>query len=141
MNTRIVIVDNHPTFRHDLALYLTLLDGRYKVVGEAGTAEDGLARITALAPDIVLTDIDLPDRHGLPIIRRICQSWPGITIIVISNNPALDYRGAALEAGAFAYVDKLELIKELPDALAGAARRVGAPASREPTISRSASSN
>ena len=140
MNTRIVIVDKHPSFRHDLALYLTLLDGRYEVVGEAGTAGDGLARITALAPDIVLTDIDLPDRHGLPIIRRICQSRPGITIIVISNNPALDYRDAALEAGAFAYIDKLEL-KELPDALAAAARRVGTPAGREAMISRFASSN
>ncbi len=141
MNTRIVIVDKHPSFRHDLALYLTLLGGRYEVVGEAGTAEDGLARITALAPDMVLTDIDLPDRHGLPIIRRICQSWPGIAIIVISNNPALDYRDAALEAGAFAYIDKLELIKELPDALAAAARRVGTPAGREAMISRFASSN
>ncbi len=137
MNTRIFIVDHHPAFRHDLALYLGLLDGGYEVIGEAGTADEAIARIAALAPGIVLTDMDLPDGRGLLLIRRICQAWPGGAIIVVSNNPAIDYREAALEAGASDYVDKLDLIKELPATLAAAVRRAVAPAVPKPELSRS----
>ena len=51
MSTRVLAVDKHVAFRHDLALYLTLLDQGYEVIGEAGTAADALARVGISWPD------------------------------------------------------------------------------------------
>lgn len=127
MRTRFLIIDKHPGFRHDLALYLGLLDVGYEVVGEADTAAGALARIGALAPDIVLTDLDLPDAPGLSVIRRIGATWPWLPVLVFSNNAAADYRGPALAAGAAGYVDKLDLARELPDVLRAVARQGRAP--------------
>ncbi len=122
MHTRFLIIDKHPGFRHDLSLYLGLLDAGYEVVGEADTAAGALARIAALAPDIILTDLDLPDAPGLSVIRRIGATWPWIPMLVFSNNAAEDYRGPALAAGAAGYVDKLDLVRDLPAALRAVAR-------------------
>lgn len=127
MRTRFLIIDTHPGFRHDLSLYLGLLDAGYEVVGEADTAAGALARIPAQAPDIILTDLDFPDAPGLAVIRRIGAAWPWIPVLVFSNNAAADYRGPALAAGAASYVDKLDLVRELPAALRAVARRGRAP--------------
>lgn len=120
MRTRFLIVDAHPGFRHDLALYLALLDADYAVVGEAETGKDALAGIAALAPDIVLTDLDLPDARGFLVLGRIGALWPRLPVLVISNNAAADYRQPALAAGAAAYVEKLDLVRDLPAALRAA---------------------
>ena len=122
VKTRILIVDDHVEFRQDLARYLAMLDGNYEVIDEVSTAESALARIDALAPDIVLMDLELPGCSGLTATQRICHTWPSIKVIVISNNPAVDYRELALDAGAVDYVDKLELFDALPPRLAAAAR-------------------
>ena len=122
MSARLLIVEHHLAFRYYLSLYLTLLDLGYEVIGEANTAEGALRHIEALAPDVVFTAIHLPDLSGLAFTRRVRQVWPLIAVIVISNHAALDYRQAALEAGAVDYVDKLEVVKALPAALLAVAK-------------------
>ena len=98
-----------------------MLDGNYEVIDEVGTAESALSRIEVLVPNIVLMDIELPGDDGLAAMRRICETWPAVKVIVISNNPATDYRELALDAGAVDYIDKLELFNALPPRLAAAA--------------------
>lgn len=128
MGARVLIADQHAAFRHDLAFYVTLLDGGYEVVGETGSAAGLLARIAALRPDVLLIDVELPDAGGLALTRRISREWPRVRVLVIGNNPAADYRQAALDAGAAGYIDKLELGQELPAALAELTRPLPAPA-------------
>lgn len=126
MNGRVLIADQHAIFRHDLAFYVALLDGGYEVVGETGSATGLLARIAALRPHVLLIDIELPDTGGLALTRRISREWPQVKVLIIGNNPAADYRQAALDAGALEYIDKLELAETLPAALAAAARQAAA---------------
>ena len=123
MTTSVLIADRHPAFRHDLALYLEFLDAAYDPVAAVGTAGEALARIAARVPDIVLVDLDLPDMGGLRLVRRITAAWPDLAVLVVGNYPAGEYRGAALAAGARAYVDKLDLVNELPWVLRDLPRR------------------
>jgi DNA-binding response OmpR family regulator len=127
---RVFIADSHTGFRRDLGLYLSMLDGGYQVVGEAGTAADTLRLIARLAPDIVLVDVELPDSNGLHTIRTIRERWPATVVIVISNNPAAEYRQAALDAHAADYIDKIDVVEVLPVVLAAVARRSATPAPR-----------
>ena len=131
VSVRVLIVDHHVVFRYYLSLYLALLDPGCEVIAEANTAGEALLHIQALAPDVVVTAIHLPDVNGLGLTRRIRQAWPFLAVIVISNHPAADYRQAALDAGAVDYVDKLEVARMLPAALTAAGKPAG-PAARPP---------
>lgn len=126
MDKRVLIVDDHAAFRHNVSRYLGMLDGGYVPVGEAGTVHEALQCIEQVHPEIVLMDIELPDGDGLLVTEYIHQQWPAIQVIVMSGNDAREYRQCALNIGASGYVDKLDLFAALPLALADAAKVVTA---------------
>lgn len=126
VSTRILIVDQFASFRRNLARYLGLLDTDYEVVGEAATDEFAVAQVGRLRPDIVLLDIDLPDRNGIQTTRYIRSAWPATAVIAITGHLDEEYRRAALAAGATECIDKLALVEELPAVLANAARAITA---------------
>src|SRR5436309_15772457 len=75
----VLIVDDHPSFRAT-ARALLEADG-YEVVGEA---EDGFSAIeatTALGPDVVLLDIQLPDLDGFEVAERIVRNGSPCAIV------------------------------------------------------------
>ena len=117
MSIPIVIVDPHLSYRNDLAVFLTLLNARYKVVGVASTAREATEAVCTCAPELVLIDVDLPDSNGIILTQRLHQRFPMLPIIVLGNDPDVNYRLAALNAGALAYVDKLEIGRALPSTL------------------------
>ena len=117
MGIRVLIIDRHAAFRQDLARFLRLLSGHYTIVGAFGTAAEALACITALQPDVVLTDVELPDRSGLVVAQETHRLWPEAKVIVMGDKIAAEYGQAALAAGAASYVDKLDLVRTLPPAL------------------------
>ena len=124
VSTRILIVDQSASFRSNLARYLGFLDTEYEVVGEAATDAFAVVQVSRLRPDIVLLDIDLPDRNGIQTTRYIRRAWPLTTVIAITGHLDGEYRRAALDAGANECIDKLAIVEELPEALATAARAV-----------------
>ena len=76
------------------------------VVGEAGTGEDALRIASALAPDVVLLDLELPDLDGLAVLQRLkaLERATAVLVITMHDNPVLVRR--AVEAGASGYVLK-----------------------------------
>ncbi len=118
MTTRVLVVDSHERFRHDLVRYLTLLGSGYEVIAALGSAAEALDRIDALRPDIVLIELALPDSNGLLIARLIRDLWPAIAVVVLSTNAAAAYNQAAQDGEGVGYIDKMDLVKQLPDTLA-----------------------
>jgi CheY-like chemotaxis protein len=70
---RVLLIDDHEMSRRGLQAMLSTTD-LVEVVGEAGNCEAGLARITALQPDIVLLDIRMPGVDGLACLGEIKSS-------------------------------------------------------------------
>jgi len=124
---RIIIVDRSALFRATLARYLVLLDAGYEVIGEAATDEAALLEIARLQPQIVLLDLDLPDRSGLRTTRDIRRRWSGIEVIVVTNHFDREYCEAARAAGARDCLDKLVLVERLPAVLATVSDACPAP--------------
>jgi len=72
---RVFLIEDHRMVREALCEVLTK-DPDIDVVGQAGDAADGLERVTALKPDVVVLDIRLPDLNGIEVAARLRASSP-----------------------------------------------------------------
>jgi DNA-binding response OmpR family regulator len=78
---QVLIVEDEPALRRVLARNLT---GRGLDVREAGTAGAALDAIAAERPDLLLLDINLPDRSGWDVMREMDRRGTGVPTIVVS---------------------------------------------------------
>ncbi len=104
MSPSILIVDDHAAFRA-LARRLLQADG-YEVVGEAPTGQAGLDAAVALAPDVVLIDVRLPDIDGFQLAGRLASSGCAAAIVVTSSSDDPLYPKRAAASGARGFVAK-----------------------------------
>jgi len=121
---RILVADDHAGFRSGLdALLATQPDLR--IVGNAETGDEAVARALALQPDVVLMDLNMPGIDGIAATRRIVDTSPHIAILVLTM---ADHDAAvfdALRAGARGYLlkgaDRAELTRAIRAVASGEA--------------------
>jgi DNA-binding NarL/FixJ family response regulator len=101
----IVIVDDHPSFR-DMARELLELAG-FDVVGEAADGASGIATVLELRPDVVLLDVQLPDRDGIGIADELRGS--GSAVVLTSSRRASDFGPRLQRTAARGFIPKDEL--------------------------------
>lgn len=101
---RVLIVDDHPMVREGLRSMLSVPE--IEVVGEAATAEEALARATALAPDVVMLDIQLADADGLAVLRRLKTALPQTNVLMVTMHANAEFVREAVRSGAAGYVLK-----------------------------------
>ncbi len=94
-----------------------------EVVGEAGTAADALARITATRPDVAVLDVRLPDRSGVEVCREIRSRDESVHCMMLTSFADDEALFDAIMAGASGYVLKDirggELLAAVRDVAAG----------------------
>ena len=122
--TRILIADDHPHFREGLsALLLSAPD--LEVVGEAADGEETISLAAELQPDVILMDLDMPGVGGIEATRRILNTSPHISVLVISMHEDDDLVFAALQAGARGYLlkgaPKAEILRAIRAVVSGEA--------------------
>ncbi len=112
----VLIADDHAVLRQGLRLILRE-DPDLQVVGEAASGEEAVTKALALAPDVVLMDIGLPDISGIEAIRRIRAARPGTRILVLTiSDRDRDLLGA-IQAGARGYLLKSAEAEEVLHAI------------------------
>ena len=102
MPVRVVIVDDHPSFRAS-ARTLLELEG-FEVVGEAANGASALEVAAALEPDFVLLDVALPDTNGFEVAERLA-SGPS-KVILTSSRAQHDLGRRVRSSGALGFVSK-----------------------------------
>lgn len=105
MGTTVLLVDDHELIRQGLARAFER-DEDMTVVGQAGSLEEGVSAWESLRPDVVVTDLQLPDGHGLDVVRAIRASNDTTGVVVLTMHAGDDHIFAAMEAGASAFVGK-----------------------------------
>ena len=121
MTLRVFLLDDHEVVRSGIRALLEATDDLV-VVGEAATAEDALARIPSVRPDVAILDVRLPDGSGVEVCREIRSSFPEIACVMLTSYADDEALFAAIMAGASGYVLKQIRGTELLDSI----RRAGA---------------
>jgi len=87
------------------------------VVGEAGSAEQALALVPRLRPDVVLMDLVLPGMSGVEAVRRLRDVHPDVKVVVLTSFAGQETVLPAVRAGAAGYLLKDVGPVELAEAL------------------------
>lgn len=133
---RVLLADDHETVRHGLRL---LIDEQndMTVVGEAGDGRAAVTRARALAPDVVVLDVSMPEMNGLAATRILRSHRPAPAIVALTRYRDDAYVRELRAAGAAAYVLKqsapAELLRAIRAAAAGDSYLDAAIAERGPT--------
>jgi DNA-binding NarL/FixJ family response regulator len=115
---RVLLVDDHRLFIDGVRLLLEQAP-EIEVAATTTSAEQALEVATAIRPDVVLMDIDLPGMSGIDAMRRLAALEHAPAVVALSAFQQGDVVADALEAGAAAYVPKTHA----PEALVGAIRQ------------------
>jgi two-component system, NarL family, response regulator NreC len=113
---RLLLVDGHCLFRQALRALLAA-EENFTVVGEAGRAAEALELIAALNPDLVITDVHLPDDPDGRFIESVKSAFADVAILVLTAMRARGAAAVARKAGALGYVFKDQGRAELGYAL------------------------
>jgi DNA-binding NarL/FixJ family response regulator len=108
MSPRVLIVDDHPTFR---ATARALLESEgFDVVGEAGDGASAIEAASRLTPDLVLLDVHLPDMDGFTAAARIKEAGAQDPLVVLtSSRDRSDFGPLVPRCGACGFIPKAEL--------------------------------
>jgi DNA-binding NarL/FixJ family response regulator len=116
MKKRILIVDDHALFRSAVAEFLAQ-EPDFQIVGEARSMGEAIRSVGALSPHLVLTDLNMPDAHGIETVTEIRRHYPDVKIVVVSLHREIEFKHRCRRAGAAGYVVKDAIYDELRDGI------------------------
>ena len=101
---KVLVVDDEFIIRVGIQTILEQASGDYEYVGSAGNGKSALKEIELLQPDIVITDIKMPEMDGIQLIQEIRKrKWP-IGIVVLSSYSEFELVKEAMKQGAADYI-------------------------------------
>jgi DNA-binding NarL/FixJ family response regulator len=103
--TRVLLIDDHDLIRQGLARAFEREED-FSVCGQAASVGEGLRQFAALKPDVVITDVRLPDGLGFDLVKEIRKQGHDTGVVVLTMYAGDEQLFAALEAGASAFVAK-----------------------------------
>ena len=113
---RIIIADDHPFLRTGLRRVLEE-HSEFKVVGEAADGREAVQLAQKERPEVAILDVGMPNLNGIEAAHQICDSVPGVSVVMLSMHSDESYVLRALKAGARAYLLKQSAEADLIAAL------------------------
>ncbi len=113
---RIIIADDHSLIRQGLKSII-MQDPSMQIIGEAGNGIELLNILKEKSPEMVILDITMPQLNGIEAVGKIRQSFPAISILVLTMHTNSQYFYRAIAAGAHGYLMKEDSDAELLNAI------------------------
>ncbi len=113
---RVLVVDDHPVVRKGI-IHILEEGPDVAETGEASTASELLERLRTGRWDVVVLDINLPDRSGLEVLQDVKAMRPDLPVLVLSMYPEEQYAVRVFRAGASGFLPKSSVAEELATAV------------------------
>jgi len=103
LKTRLLVVDDEQSIRR---LCMTIGTSLSFACAEAESAESALARLDTEPPDLVLTDLKLPNQSGVELLRQVRTLLPRTEIAIMTGHGSIESAVDAMKLGAYDYIEK-----------------------------------
>jgi DNA-binding NarL/FixJ family response regulator len=113
---RVLLADDHPLVRAGVRKVLEQ-QPLVTVVGEAGDGDEALRLVAELEPDLLLLDLNMPNRDGFAVLREARDASPGLRILVLTMHASVEYVARAVREGADGYLLKDTAVQDLAAAI------------------------
>jgi len=113
---KILIVDDHKLIRDGISSFLSD-NSKYELIGEASDGIEALNAIKIQNPDLIITDLNMPNMDGMELIAQVRKLYPNIKLIVLSMVDETQYIRQVLKLGANGYLLKNSGIDEVKAAI------------------------
>jgi DNA-binding NarL/FixJ family response regulator len=121
---RTLVVDDSAEFMRAVCSYLEVLPN-IAVIAKGRNGREAVALAHEWMPDLVLMDVKMPEMTGPEAASQLAKELPDVVVILMSAFEDEEVRRATKESGAFAFVMKEELTRDLPILLEQAAAEKG----------------
>lgn len=123
---RIILIEDHTIVRAGLRLIFDQLPD-VEVLGEAASGDDGVRLFERLLrrgqpPDVVVSDLGLPDFNGLEVTRKVKALHPDARVLILSMYTDQEHIAGLLDSGVDGYLLKLSSTTELAEGIRAVAR-------------------
>ena len=102
---KVLIADDHAVVRQGLK-HIIARDPRIEVVGEAENGNEVLEKVKVLDIDVILMDIEMPEKNGMETLTQLKDSDPNIPVIILSIFQEELYGLRLIQSGASSYLSK-----------------------------------
>jgi DNA-binding NarL/FixJ family response regulator len=109
---RVLIVDDHQIVRDGIKRLLKDEDD-IELIGSVGSGKEALDFIKCSQPDIVITDLSMPNMSGIELTEKLFTSYPDIKVLILSMFNNEEYIVSAIQAGAKGYLPKQDSTTEI----------------------------
>lgn len=117
----VLITDDHTIVREGLRQIVSET-ADIVIAAEAASAAETLDKLRVVSVDVLVLDLNLPDRHGLDLLAQIRVLYPRLPVLILSVHKEAEYAIRLLKAGASGYVSKDVARDQLVDAIRKVAR-------------------
>ena len=134
---KIMIVDDEPKIRRGMKTLLEEQDG-FEVIGIYDNAMSSLSDMDEKQPNVLITDIKMPEYSGLDLIEKIREKDKNLYIIILSGYGSFKYAQRAIRSGVYRYLTKptnprelISVLREIEQKIEGVNRTVSKSEKKE----------
>jgi len=109
---RVLVADDSPTALRSVCRYLEF-EGQFEIVGTACDGLRVLHQTQRLRPELVLTDLSMPQMNGLEATVELRKSFPEVRVLIFSELNGLALREECLRSGADGFIEKSGMPEKL----------------------------
>ena len=110
---KVIVADDEKLIANNIARRIEESSGAFRVISRAGTGTEALEQVRELLPDVLFSDIKMPEMDGIELISRLRKEHPGVCCVIVSGYSDFEYMKAAIQNSAVDYLLKPVNTEEL----------------------------
>ena len=129
---QVLIVDDEEIVCRGMAQFVKWEKCGFEVAGIAASVDEALRMLKKMSIDVVFTDIRMPEKSGIDLLKEVQELYPDVKTVVLSGYSDFDYAKDAIRYGAVEYLTKPVNLGEVEELLGRLSEKSGTPSKRKP---------